>query len=135
MEYQAKWGTKGFLISAEKIVTFDGFSTSVELDESDQNVKKKQTINMSVTYVKAAGTDPRSQFTDWETLVGDTHPLYISGRRFGPPGIQLKKVDLSGVKLSNDGTFLMATIALSFEEHAIPKASDARKNLQYKNYG
>lgn len=135
MIYQAQWGPKGFVVSANQIITFTGFSTSIELNEDSQNdtstsattntkSKKKQTINMSVTYVRAAGTDPREQFESWANLVGESHSLYIAGKRFGPQFFQLKKIDLSNVQMSNDGTFLMATLALSFEEN--PNISRSR---------
>ena len=146
MAYQAQWGPKGFLVSAEKIVTFSGFSTSIELNEDSQNdtsgsattnttSKKKQTINMSVTYVRAAGTDPREQFYEWEKLVGKAYALYIGGERFGPKYSQLKKVDLSDVQLSNSGTFLMATLSLSFEEHEGNYVPTAKDKLLYKRIG
>jgi hypothetical protein len=128
MSYLARWGSKGFLVSPEKIVTFDGLSTSVELKDDSQDDtsgkaptnttgKKKQIINLSITYVRAAGVDPRGQFEEWRLLVGKFYGLYIEGKRFGPLYLQLKKVDLSGVRLANDGTFLMATVAVSFEEY------------------
>lgn len=134
MNYLAQWGPKGFLVSPEKIVTFNGFSTSIELSDDSQNDtsgkaptntkgKKKQIINMSITYVRSAGVDPRGQFEEWESLVGKANPLYIGGKRFGPENIQLKKIDLSGLQLANDGTFLTATIAVSFEEYVVPKAT------------
>ena len=132
MTYQAKWGPKGFLISPEKIVTFDGFSTSIELnDDSEKDTsgtpptntkgKKPQNINLSINYLQAAGVDPRAQFEEWTSLVGKAYPFYISGKRFGPEYLRLKKIDLSGLKLSNDGSFLSCTVAVSLEEHTVVK--------------
>lgn len=132
--YLAQWGPKGFIVSPDKIVTFDGFSTSIELSDDSQNDtsgkaptntkgKKKQIINMSISYIMAAGVDPRGQFEEWESLVGAAHPLYIGGKLFGPDNVQLKKIDLSGLHLANDGTFLTATIAVSFEEYVPPKVT------------
>lgn len=141
MNYLAQWGPKGFLVSPEKIVTFNGFSTSIELNDDSQNDtsgkaptntkgKKKQIINMSITYVRSAGVDPRGQFEEWESLVGKANPLYIGGKRFGPENIQLKKIDLSGLQLANDGTFLTATIAVSFEEYVVPKVTTSTGTVQ-----
>lgn len=131
MGYIAQWGPKGFLVSPEKIVTFEGFSTSIEMNDDSQNDtsgkaptnttgKKKQVINLSITYVRAAGVDPRAQFEEWAGLVGSASTLYIGEKQFGPRFLQLKKVDLSDLRLSNDGTFLMVTIAVSFEEYVYP---------------
>ena len=91
MAYQAQWGPKGFLVSPEKIVTFDGFSTSIELNEesgsdtsgtppTNTTGRKPQSVNLSITYVRAAGVDPRAQFEQWSTLVGLAYPFYISGK-------------------------------------------------------
>lgn len=134
MKYQAQWGPKGFLVSPDKIVTFDGFSTSIELNDDSQNDTsgttptnnkgiKPQSINLSITYTRAAGVDPRAQFEEWSSIVGQNHPFYIAGKRFGPESLRLKKVDLSGLMLSNDGTFLSCTIAASFDEYAPAKSS------------
>lgn len=132
MKYQAQWGPKGFLVSPEKIVTFDGFSTSIELNDDSENDTsgttptnakgiKPQNINLSITYARAAGVDPRAQFEEWSSLVGQKYPFYIAGKRFGPGSLRLKKVDLSDLQLSNDGTFLNCTVAVSFEEYTPTK--------------
>lgn len=143
MKYQAQWGPKGFLISPEKIVTFDGFSTSIELNDDSGNDtsgtpptnttgRKPQNINLSITYIRAAGVDPRAQFEEWTSLVGKAYPFYISGKRFGPEQLQLKKIDLSGLKLSNDGSFLSCTVAVSLEEYTGVKTTTG-KNLADKS--
>lgn len=146
MDYLAQWGPKGFLVSPDKIVTFDGFSTSIELNESSEKVtsgktntsskgKKAQGINLSIKYIRAAGVDPRAQFEEWSSLVGQAYPLYIGGELFGPDNIMLKKVDLSGLQLHIDGTFLAATVAVSFEEYTIISVTKKakKKTNQKKN--
>lgn len=122
MDYQAKWGPKGFIVSPDKIVTFNGFSTSIEMNDENKNDtsgRKLQTIKLSINYIRAAGVDPRAQFEEWSSLVGQAYPLYIGGQLFGPDNIMLKKVDLSGLELRNDGTFLAATVAVSFDEYTV----------------
>lgn len=132
MGYIAQWGPKGFIVSPEKIITFDGFSTSIELNEDSENDTsgksptntkgiKPLTVNLSITYVRAAGVDPRAQFEEWTSLVGQAYPLYIGGKLFGPEYLKLKKIDLSGVRLNHDGIFLSATVAASFDEYVMPK--------------
>lgn len=131
--YMAKWGPKGFLVSPEKIVTFDGFSTSIALksdsasDTSGQaptNTKGRepQTVSMSINYVRAAGVDPRAQFEEWSSLVGQYYPLYIGDTIFGPEYLMLTKVDLSDLQLATNGSFISAKIAVSFDEYTLPKA-------------
>lgn len=138
MGYYAQWGPKGFIVSPDKIVAFDGFSTSIELNDDSEkdtsgksptNTKglKPQAINMSITYTRAAGVDPRGQFEEWSGLVGQAYPLYIGGKRFGPDNVKLKKVDLSRLQLSNDGAFTSVTIAVSFEEYTVVQVTKTAK--------
>lgn len=130
--YMAKWGPKGFLVSPEKIVTFDGFSTSIALKSDSTNDtsgtaptntkgREPQTVSMSINYVRAAGVDPRAQFDEWSSLVGQANPLYIGDVPFGPDLLMLTKVDLSDLQLAPDGKFISAKIAVSFDEYIKPK--------------
>jgi hypothetical protein len=130
--YMAKWGPKGFLVSPEKIVTFDGFSTSIALKSDSTNDtsgtaptntkgREPQTVSMSINYVRAAGVDPRGQFDEWSSLVGQAYPLYIGDDPFGPEFLMLTKVDLSDLQLAPDGKFISAKIAVSFDEYTPPK--------------
>lgn len=123
----ASWGPKGFLVSPNKIVPFEGLSTSVSVKEDSEkdtsgtsptNAKglNLQPISFSTTYFRGAGVDPRAQWEEWCDLVGQSYPLYIGGERFGPSKIKLKSADLSAVQTDNNGRFVMASIGLTFEE-------------------
>lgn len=129
MEYTALWGPKGFIVSPSKIVPLLNLSTSfsVKADKGNDtsgtattNTKGRdlQSVSLSTLYVRAAGVDPRGQIAEWEALVGQSHPLYIEGQRFGPAKLMLKSVDISDVLLSNTGKFLQVAIALKFEEYS-----------------
>ena len=128
MKYMAKWGPKGFLVSAGRVVPFKDLSStvSVKADTQDDTSGTAQTnrkgrelqpISFSTSYLRAAGVDPRAQVEEWEALVGESHPLFIGGKRFGPAKLMLKSVSTSGVFMTNDGTFLTADVALTFEEY------------------
>lgn len=134
--YMAQWGPKGFLVSPEKIVTFDGFSTSIALktDNSEDTSgtsptntkgKEKQTVSMSINYIRAAGVDPRAQFEEWGSLVGSAYPLYIGDKQFGPDLLMLTKVDVSDLQLSSKGEFISVKLAVSFDEYIPPKPAVA----------
>ena len=129
MEYTALWGPKGFIISPSKIVPLLDLSTSFSIKTDNGNDtsgtsttntmgRELQSVSLSTLYVRAAGVDPRGQIDEWDALVGQSHPLYIEGQRFGPAKLMLKSVDVSDVLLSNTGKFLQAAIALKFEEFA-----------------
>ena len=128
MQYTARWGPKGFLVSAGRVVPFVGLSSTVSVKADTQNdtsgtaqTNKKgrelQPISFSTTYLRAAGVDPRAQVEEWEALVGESYPLIIGGKRFGPAKLMLKSVNTSEVLTTNDGTFLQAKVALTFEEY------------------
>lgn len=131
--YMAQWGPKGFLVSPEKIVTFDNLSTSIALKSDSANDtsgtaptntkgRELQTVSMTINYVRAAGVDPRAQFDEWSSLVGQYNTLYIGEEPFGPEYLMLTKVDLSDLQLTPDGTFISMKIAVSFDEYIKPKA-------------
>ena len=129
MQYTAKWGPKGFLISANKIVPLMDLSSTVSIKTETQkdasgtaktNVKGRelQPISLSTMYLRAAGVDPRAQIEEWEALVGQANPLIIGNKRFGPAKLMLKSVSSSDIITNNDGTFLQAKVSLSFEEYS-----------------
>lgn len=129
MQYTAKWGPKGFLISANKIVPLMDLSSTVSVKTETQkdtsgtsktNVKGRelQPISLSTMYLRAAGVDPRAQIEEWESLVGQSNPLIIGNKRFGPAKLMLKSVSSSDIITSNDGAFLQAKVSLSFEEYS-----------------
>lgn len=134
MGYMAKWGPKGFLVSKSKIVPLLDLKTSLTLKEDSENDtsgtpptntrgRDLQPITFSTTYARAAGTDPRAQFAEWEKLLGMYYPLLIGGKRFGPKYLKLKNVDMSNVQMSPTGEFLVATISLTFEEYSEGKTT------------
>lgn len=129
MEYMARWGPKGFILSPEKIVPLFDLATSVAL-KSDNGTdtsgavatnskgREPQTIEFATTYFKSLNVDPRAQYEEWESLVGTSHPLLIGGKRFGAEKMQLKSINLSDVQLTPTGEFLCATISIVLEECA-----------------
>lgn len=134
MGYMARWGPKGFLVSKSKIVPMIDLKTSLTLKEDSENDtsgtppkntrgRELQPLTFSTIYTKAAGTDPRAQFAEWEKLLGMYYPLIIGGRRFGPQYLKLKGVEMSNVQITPAGEILMATIMLTFEEHSDGKTT------------
>ena len=129
MEYTARWGPKGFVVSPSKIVPLMNLSTafSVKSDTGNDTAataatntrgRELQTVSLSTLYVRGAGVDPRGQIAEWEAQVGKSYPLYIEGQRFGPSKLMLKSMDVSDVLLNNTGKFLQCAVALTFEEYA-----------------
>ena len=115
MSNMAQWGSKNFLLSPTLIMLMENFSTSVELKADSENDTSgtsptntrglvARPVSFSVTCTRAAGADPRTQLEEWENLVGQSNPLYIGGKRFGPASLMLKKVDASNFVFSPNVT-------------------------------
>lgn len=136
MGYQARWGPKGFIISSNKIVGIEDLKTSFSMKDDvnedtsgtpPTNTKgvQLQPVSLTTRYLRAAGTDPRGQIEEWRRQVGKAYPLYLGGRLFGPPKLQLKKVDVSEIMLTNAGEMLACTVALSWEEYSPTSTTNA----------
>lgn len=134
MGYLAQWGPKGFLISPTKIVPFEDFATSVSLKADSENDTsgtaptntrgmELQPMSFSTTYLRAAGVDPRAQIDEWNGLIGQSHPLYIGGKRFGPAKMTLKKVEANDFLFTNSGDILRAVVKVTLEEFSEGKTS------------
>ena len=144
MSYMARWGPKGFLVSPTKIVTLEDLKTSVSLKSDSENDTSgtsptntrgllMQPVSFSVTYIRAAGTNPRAQLDEWESLVGQSNPLYIGGKRFGPNSLILKQVDAADFVLSPNGEILSVTISISLEEESEGKTSKLTESTAKKS--
>ncbi len=134
MGYMAKWGTKEFLVSANKIIVLEGLSTSLTLKEDSENDtsgtqptntrgRELRPISFRVRYLAAAGVNPREQIAGWEAELGSAYPLIIGGERFGAEKMKLTSVAVSDIRLSNSGSFLDATVTIMLEEYSEGKSS------------
>lgn len=144
MEYTALWGPKGFIVSPTKIVPLLNLATTFAVKSENGNStggssttntrgRELQAVSLSTLYVRAAGVDPRGQIEEWEALVGEAHPLYIEGERFGPNKLMLKSVDASDILLSNKGKFLQVAIALKFEEYSDGTTTSTKRSTSATN--
>lgn len=136
MDYTAQWGPKGFLISPEKIVPLFDLSTTISIKSdsgtdtsgavaSNAKGREPQEISFSTTYFKSLNVDPRAQYEEWVSLVGESYPLLIAGTRFGAEQMQLKSITLSDVQLTPKGEFICATIAISLSESTAKKKTSS----------
>ena len=134
----AQWGSKGFLVSPGKIVPLSTISTAYVLKSESNNDTsgtpptntrglELEEITLETTYLTAAGVDPRGQVEEWKSLIGDTNPLYIQGKRFGPKLLQLKQVSVQNVLLDNAGRFLSVDLSISLQEYTPPSTKVSSK--------
>lgn len=130
MATQAEWN--GFRWGAESgcvrpIASIDGNrSVSVERNEDKEGEPATQTValdlmSFTVTYtaaLAATGRDPRDEYGEWWGNVGVYAPFFLNGRQYLGDLFLLTDAKASDVSLSPDGSWLSASIELSFEEYA-----------------
>ena len=128
MKYQARWGPKGFICSANKILPLMDLSATKSVKSESQsdtsdtektNLKgfEPYSLKLSTICLLAAGVNPRGQIDEWEAQVGKAYPLYIEGVRFGPKKLYLKSVSSSIDMFTNTGKPLSVKFDLDFEEY------------------
>lgn len=141
MEYKARWGSFGFLVSPSKIVPFDNFSTSIALKTDNGNDTsgtaatntrglELQSMSFSTKYMRALGVDPRERLEAWQSQVGNAYPLYIGNKRFGPKKMMLTGVNVSELILNNDGSFLSVTLDITLQEDSSSSSSTKTTSSQ-----
>ena len=134
MAYMASWGPMGFVVSPQKIITLEKFTTSMTLKEDSENdtsgteptnTRGRELVPMafSETCVAAAGIDPLQRYNLWCALLGEAYPLMIGANRIGPARMKLKNVSMSDVTLSAKGDIIRATLSISLEEWSEGKTS------------
>ena len=128
MGYTARWGRKGFIVSPSKIVPIANIATGVKLKTDSENDtsgtattntrgRELQTVTFDTKYLAAAGVNPRGQIAEWEAELGNVYPLYIGGKRFGPPKMKLTAVNETEIQLTPKGEFISVTISITLEEY------------------
>lgn len=126
MATMAKWGSKTWSVSSNKVVTLQGLSFSYsQVADNNTSTEEKQTTNergtdlfplsFSTTLHSGAGVDVRAEIESWEALVTKVNYFYLGGKRLGPK-LQLRKVSVSDVKLDDLGRMRLATLSFEFKE-------------------
>lgn len=127
MQYMAKWGPKGFLVSPNKVVPFGGFSTTYSVKEDNNNDtsgtaptntrgRELAQISFETTYLSAAGTNPREQIEEWKSLLDKSYPLIIGGQKFGTHKMKLMSVSISDTLFTNSGRMIQAKVGITLKE-------------------
>lgn len=143
MIYLAKWGSKTFEISPNKIVPLLSLSTSFSRKEDENNDTsgkastntrgmELQPISFDTQYSYSTGTDPIEEIEDWKNQFNVKAPLYINGKQFGPDLLELESVNISDAMLDNQGHFLQVTVSISLKEYIEPTTKASKKNKSSK---
>lgn len=138
MAIMASWAGKTWEVSSKRIAALNGISASVELDTENNDDKagspatntkalKLQSLNLDYDLAAVVGSDVRDEFEHWQTLLGVYAPLYLAGRRFGPPKLQLTAVNMNDTMLDDFGRILKGKITITLTEYA-EEASSKKAN-------
>lgn len=129
MAIMAKWGSKTWEVSSQKIAALETVSASVELDTENSDDKagspatktkalKLQTMNFDFNLASAAGCDVRNEYESWTSLIGQYAPFFLADRRFGPANLQLTGVSLNDAILDDFGRILKGKISITLTEYS-----------------
>lgn len=127
MATMARWGSKSWTVSSQKVLALEGLTFSFEqIADNNISTEEKKTTNergielfpLSFTTVlhSGAGVDVRAEIESWQSLVTKVNYFYLGDKRLGPM-LQLRKVDVSNVKLDNLGRMRLATLSFEFKEY------------------
>ena len=127
MATMAKWGSKTWAVSSQKVVALEELSFSYsQVADNNTSTEEKKTTNergaelfpLSFTTVlhSGAGADVRAEIESWEKLVTKVNYFYLNGKKLGPK-LQLRKVAVSNVKLDDLGRMRLATLSFEFKEY------------------
>ena len=125
----ASFGSKVFEVSTNKIYTPSDISLSESLSYETQErsgdkpaiyVKALGALSQSLTVkLDARWVDVQQEYTWWlvkmRTAVPET--LYLGTRAWGAGKALLTQVDLSDIVIAGNGSYLSATLSLSFIEY------------------
>lgn len=127
MATMAKWGSKTWAVSSQKVLALEGLAFSyAQVADNNTSTEDKKTTNergtelfpLSFTTVlhSGAGVDVRAEIESWQQLVTKVNYFYLGGKKLGPK-LQLRKVGVSNVKLDNLGRIRLATLSFEFKEY------------------
>lgn len=128
MAVMAKWGTKTWEISSDKVITLEGltFSYTQAADENRSTEDKKTTnqrgyelfpLSFTTRLVEGTGVDIRKEIQSWKELVTKANYFYLNGKKLHPKLLQLRQVSVSDVKTDNAGRMKTATLSFTFKEY------------------
>ena len=142
MEYQAKWGSQGFIVDPTKVIPLTGFSTSYSRkSDTNEDTSGTQTSNtrgmelqpvhLETTYFSGAGVDPRARIDEWKQQFGKKYPLYLNGKQFGPNLLELNSVSFDNFKFDNAGRIIQVDVSIDLIEYQAQTATKKSTTSSY----
>lgn len=122
----ARWGSKAWPVSVNKLMPLSDLQTSIKITEEFTEAKDNKPSTVKTTrnlipltltsqLVRSGDINVRDQIEIWSRKIEETHYLEIGGKPFGPP-YKLKEVNVSDVQMAPNGAMLAARLDLVFDE-------------------
>lgn len=138
------WGSRSFVVSASKMVTFQDMQRKTAYrTESVDNEKNKpgtarispelETISFTIQLLRSLGVNPQAEADAWrnECAAGNYHPLYIGGVKQGGHNYLIQSVTASECTYDKKGTLLSCKLAVAMQEYV--KEMERQKE-SYESY-
>lgn len=133
----AKFGSKSFEVSSNKIYTPDGISISEELDLEETAVSgakptvkvkgiKLQDLDFDVR-LDARFVDVKNEISYWKKILLAKTAQAFSLGNYSIGKFLLTKVGIKSIAIGKNGVYLSATISLSFKEYNAPATTTTAK--------
>lgn len=145
--YIATFGTKGFVVSADKTITFNdlAFAASLDTEKQDNPGKKPSTYikntNLGTFSIKIQlnselGIKPLDQINQWMKILDDAkpYPFLLNGKPLLNMKWLLVDVSVANSNVDIKGNILSADIALKFDEY-VSKGSKKESSTSKKGKG
>jgi hypothetical protein len=144
MAIMAKWGSKTWEVTPQKVVALEGlaFSYSQVADNNTSTEEKKTTnergtdlfpLSFTTLLHSGVGIDVRAEIESWKNLVTKVNYFYLGGQKLGPE-LQLRKVSVSNVRLDDFGRMRLATLSFEFKEYE-PDTTSVKVSTSALNVG
>lgn len=123
----ARWGNKKWQVSRSNIATIENLSfkyqqvadnnTSTEENKvTNERGKELLPLTFTSTLIQTSKIDVRKEIEEWESLVTKVNYFYLGGKLLGS-ALQLRKVEVSDVKLDGAGNIIFAKLSFEFKEY------------------
>ena len=114
MTFEAGKELEGLAFSYEQIA--DSNNDAEGTPQTNERGTVLFPLSFSITLHAGTGIDVRAEIAKWEARVTKAGFLYLAGKRLGP-SVQLRKVNVSDVKLDAYGRMRVAKLAFTFKEY------------------
>lgn len=130
--YQAKWKDRVFSVSQKTMRSLQELGVSFKVKKKTDNTSSTtnadghelQSFSIDYEVSMITGVDAWNEYQTMNSYLGQYGPLLLQGALYGPDYVMLEGVSIESDSISNNGTFVKATITLDFKEYVPDKKTN-----------